>query len=63
MRKALFTTSIIAFTAMSISSCSDCDLCTKDSAPEMRICESDYDNSTQYGLALDALEIQGYDCR
>ncbi len=63
MRKAIFTTSMIAFTAMGLASCSDCDICTKDSSPEVRICEDDYNNSTEYGLALDIKEAQGYDCR
>lgn len=63
MKKVLFTTSIIAFTALGLSSCTDCDICTKDSSPEIRICEDDYSSSTEYGLALDLREAQGYDCR
>jgi hypothetical protein len=63
MRKAIFTTSMIAFTAMALASCSDCEICTKDSAPEIRLCESDYDSNTEYGLALDYHTANGYDCR
>lgn len=63
MRTVLFTTSILAFTAMGLASCTDCDTCTKDSEPEYRLCESDYSNSTEYGLALDIKEAQGYNCR
>lgn len=63
MRKVLFTTTMIAYTAMGLASCSDCEVCTKDSAPEIRLCESDYDTNTQYGLALDAHTANGYNCR
>ena len=63
MRKAIFTTSMIAFTAMGLASCSDCEICTKDSAPEIRLCESDYNSNTEYGLALDYHTANGYNCR
>ncbi|MCF8256381.1 MAG: hypothetical protein K9J06_02445 [Flavobacteriales bacterium] len=63
MKKVLFATSMIAFTAMSLTACTDCDLCTKDSAPEMRLCEDDYGSATEYNLALDLLEADGYNCR
>jgi len=63
MKKALFSTAILAFTAMGLASCSDCVVCTKDSSPEVRLCEDDYDTNTQYGLAQDALTGNGYNCR
>jgi len=63
MKKVLFASSMLAFTAMGLTACEDCDICTKDSSPEIRICEDDYASSTEYGLALDARELQGYDCR
>lgn len=63
MRKAIFTTSIIAFAAMAMASCNDCEICTKDSSPEVRLCETDYGNSTEYGLAQDFYTNAGYSCK
>lgn len=63
MRKTIYTLSIITFTAMGLVSCTDCDICTKDSAPEMRLCEDDYGSATEYNFALDVLEADGYNCR
>ncbi len=63
MRKALFTTSIIAFAAMSVVSCNDCVICIKDSSPEIRVCQTDYDSNTEYGLAQDYYTAAGYNCR
>ena len=54
---------MIAFTAMGLASCSDCEICTKDSAPEIRLCESDYGSNTEYGLAQDYQTANGYNCR
>jgi hypothetical protein len=48
---------------MSFSSCRKCEVCTKDSEPEVRICEKDYDSNTEYGLAIDFREAAGYECR
>lgn len=62
MKKILFATSMIAFTVMSLSACTDCDICTKDSAPEMRLCEDDYGSATEYNFRLDVLEADGYNC-
>lgn len=44
-------------------SCSKCQVCTKESEPEIRVCQKDYGNNTQYGLALDAYEASGYSCK
>jgi hypothetical protein len=63
MRKVLFAASMIVFTTMGLVSCVDCDICTKDSAPEMRLCEDDYGSATEYNFNLDLLEADGYDCR
>lgn len=63
MRKLFFATTMIAFTVMGLSACSKCEICTKDSAPELRICENDYNNNTEYGLALDYYEANDYNCR
>jgi hypothetical protein len=45
------------------SSCRKCEICTKDSAPEIRVCEKDYNSNTEYSLNLDILEAGGYNCR
>lgn len=44
-------------------SCSKCEVCTKESSPEIRVCNKDYNNNTAYGLALDSYEASGYACK
>lgn len=51
------------FATLTFTSCVKCQICTQDSEPEVRICRNDYSNNTQYGLALDFKEAEGYDCR
>lgn len=63
MRKALFTASITVFTAMGVTSCNDCEICIKDSSPEIRLCQTDYGNNTEYGLAQDYYTALGYICK
>jgi hypothetical protein len=61
-RIALYTSIIIL--TFGVSSCKDkCEICTKDSEPEVRICEEDYNSNTEYGLALDLRIASGYNCR
>lgn len=48
--------------SMAFSSCKQCQVCTKPSEPEIRVCEKDYGTATEYGLAIDVYEAQGYDC-
>lgn len=61
------STIYIAVTAivlvMTASSCRKCQICTKDSAAEVRVCEKDYNNTTEYGVVIDGLELTGYNCR
>lgn len=45
-----------------LSSCTKCKLCTKDSEPEFRLCEKDYDSQTEYGATVDFYEAQGWSC-
>jgi hypothetical protein len=51
------------FIITGFTSCLKCQICTKDSEPELRVCRNDYNTNTQYGAALDAYEIVGYDCK
>lgn len=51
------------FAILALTSCGKCQVCTQDSEPELRVCRGDYDNNTQYGLALDVYEAGGYDCK
>lgn len=51
------------FIIIGFTSCVKCQVCLKDSSPEVRVCRNDYDNNTQYGLALDVKEAEGYDCK
>jgi hypothetical protein len=62
--KNLFIAAVMAVSITTgLSSCSKCEICTKDSEPETRICENDYDSNTEYGLALDFKEADGYECK
>jgi hypothetical protein len=63
MKKILFTSSMFMFVIVGFSACTKCELCTKDSSPEIRICEDDYNSNTEYGLALDFQEATGYSCK
>lgn len=62
MNKLSFTAAF-AVIIIGLSSCTKCEICTKDSEPEVRICENDYDSNTEYGLALDFKEANGYECK
>ncbi|HLT42591.1 MAG TPA: hypothetical protein VKZ95_07785 [Sphingobacteriaceae bacterium] len=48
----------VGFTA-----CTKCKICTKESSAEIRLCEKDYNNQTEYGLAVDVQESLGYTCK
>ena len=63
MKKIIFASVFALLVSIGFSSCRKCEVCTKESEPEVRICENDYDSNTEYGLALDALEAGGYDCK
>jgi hypothetical protein len=45
------------------SSCTKCQVCTKSSSPEIRVCSKDYSSNTEYGLVLDGYESTGYTCK
>jgi len=63
MKKIIFVAIAgLLFTA-GVSSCKQCQVCTKDSSPEVRICERDYSSATEYGFAIDVQESQGYECK
>lgn len=63
MKNLSITMITTALLVLSLSSCRECEICTKESAPEVRICDKDYDSKTEYGLSIDALELNGYNCR
>lgn len=63
MKKVFFATAFAVLMLAGTSSCKRCQICTKASSPEIRVCEKDYDTNTQYGLALDGYEALGYDCK
>lgn len=62
MKNVMYTSAIIVAIMLSASSCRKCQICTKDSAPEIRVCEKDYNNATEYGMVVDGLELTGYNC-
>ena len=63
MNKVLLASAMSVIILMSFNSCRKCEICTKESSPEVRVCEGDYGTKTEYGLAIDALEFGGYNCR
>ncbi len=63
MNKLFFTAAFAVIMSLGFTSCKKCEICTKDSEPEVRICEDDYDSNTEYGLALDWKESNGYTCK
>ena len=63
MKNVFYTAAVAVIIMMSSSSCRKCQICTKDSAPEVRVCESDYNNVTEFGVVIDVLEGSGYNCR
>ena len=63
MKKIFLTSAMAVIISIGFTSCRKCEICTKSSEPEIRVCENDYGSNTEYGLALDALEALGYECR
>ena len=64
MKKIFFASALTVIISIGFTSCQKkCELCTQESELEIRICESDYDSNTEYGLALDVIEGSGYTCR
>lgn len=63
MKMIIFVAAIGFAMLTGFSSCKQCQICTKDSSPEVRICERDYNTDTEYGFAIDAQEAQGYNCK
>lgn len=63
MKNSILALSITTFTVIALSSCGKCQICVKDGANEVRVCEKNYDSNTAYGLALDYYEGMEYTCR
>lgn len=63
MKKILFIAAIAVFTSFAFSSCSACQVCTKASEDEVRVCEKDYNNNTEYGFTIDTYEALGFKCK
>ncbi len=63
MKKLLFIAAIAATFIGGLSSCSKCQICTRDNSNEVRVCEKDYSSNTAYGFTLDSYEASGYSCK
>ncbi len=63
MKKLFLFSTLAVILSLGFTSCRKCQICTRSASPEIRICDKDYDSNTQYGLAIDALEATGYNCR
>jgi hypothetical protein len=53
---------ILPLGILTLSSCSECSVCTKTDSPEVRICRDDYDEDQDYHNAIGFMELAGYDC-
>lgn len=56
-----FTIISVIILMFSVASCK-CTTCKKDGGSKVRLCEKDYDSNTEYGFAVDAYEVMGYEC-
>ena len=63
MKKIYLSIAAAITMTMALGSCSKCVVCTKDSSPEVRVCENDYSSKTQYGIVVDGYEFSGYNCK
>ena len=63
MKRFFVAASLAVLCSVGFSSCRKCQICTKANSDEHRICEKDYDSNTAYGLAIDAKELDGYECK
>ncbi|HLP19582.1 MAG TPA: hypothetical protein VK174_04745 [Chitinophagales bacterium] len=63
MKKLIVVSALGLLMISGFSSCKQCQVCTKSSEPEVRVCEKDYGSATEYGLAIDVLEGGGYNCK
>jgi hypothetical protein len=49
--------------SFTFTSCSSCQVCTKASSNEVRVCEKDFDSNTEYGFTIDTYKALGYKCK
>jgi len=63
MKKGILMTALASIIIMGASSCTKCKVCTKTNSPEIRVCEKDYNTSTQFSLAVDGFQASGYVCK
>ncbi len=63
MKKIILLSALSVTVLTGLVSCTKCEVCTKESADEVRICQKDYGNNTEYGLAVDMREADGYTCK
>jgi hypothetical protein len=63
MKNVIFMSMTALVLCVGATSCSKCQVCTKPSEPEVRLCKGDYGTETEYGIAVDTKEAQGYECK
>lgn len=63
MKKAFLGLLAIAFITLASCSKDNCKVCKKEGASSVEICESTYSSNTAYGMAVDAQELLGYECK
>lgn len=61
MKKVILLLTVAA--TAGLTACSKCKVCIKESSPEVRLCEKDYNTKTEYGITVDAYELAGFKCK
>jgi NADH:ubiquinone oxidoreductase subunit F (NADH-binding) len=62
MKTIIATVFTAIFFISGLSSCQKCTVCEKGSEPDVRICEDDYNNDSQYREAITDKEADGFSC-
>jgi|GEM_PF-960934 len=63
MKKLSFLGAMAIVISLGLTSCSRCEICTRDNSNEIRVCEKDYDTNTAFGFTVDTYEATGYKCK
>jgi len=63
MKKLSFLGAMGIVISLGLTSCSRCEICTRDNSNEIRVCEKDYDTNTAFGFTVDTYEATGYKCK
>jgi hypothetical protein len=63
MKSLIITAAAALFISMGLGSCAKCETCSKSGSDTVRVCQSDYNSNTGYGLKIDYYKSLGYTCK